>query len=133
MLPGLTSVGALRGASLWAKNGPARHRIRQILRIESLRAHCTQNQWALRNATDGSVNFHASPEGNAPPDGIGSLRWLRVIPRGRGVLLAFHFDVVVMGYALPRTEGGLAAGLEVFAVKRTGGEVTIAFHHYDVV
>src|ERR1700722_18864905 len=82
MLPGLTSLGALGGASLWAKSDPARHRSRQTARIGKTSVlivllRVGRTPWS---AADPPVGLSANlSHRNCPRPGMRHMRIVRVL------------------------------------------------------
>ena len=68
----------------------------------------------------------ALPEGDMVFDVGGCGVWLRVIPGAVLNLHAVHFDVVVVGRALPRADRGMGAGLQEFLIHGVWREVLMA-------
>src|SRR5471032_161331 len=96
------------------------------------RAMCSSNcavilcRYGLADSAMASaLHVDAAPEGDVIFDLLGGVGRRRVVPRRVVVDLAVHGHAVVAGLALPRTDAGVVAGLQVLAPERRRQEVDI--------
>src|SRR5471032_645162 len=75
------------------------------------------------SAMASALHVDAAPEGHVVLD----------LPGGVVVDLAVHGHAVITGLALPWTDAGMRAGLQVFALERRRREVDIVFDDFDFV
>src|SRR6266513_3869036 len=76
------------------------------------------------------LDAHALPKGDTVFDFGGCGLWFGVIPGGIVIPNAIHFDMIVLGSALPRTDRVVIAGLEKFFFDTVGREILVALHHH---
>src|SRR5471032_2144536 len=85
------------------------------------------------SAMASALHVDAAPEGHVVLDLPGGVGRRRVVPGGVVVDLAVHGHAVITGLALPWTDAGVRAGLQVFAPERRRREVDIVFDDFDFV
>src|SRR5437764_14739040 len=79
------------------------------------------------------LDAHAFPKGDTVFDFGGCGLWFGVIPGGIVITNTIHFDMIVLGSALPSTDRGVIAGLEEFFFDTVGRELLVALHHHRCV
>src|ERR1700685_731210 len=79
------------------------------------------------------LDLHALPESHKPFNLVRGWLWLWVEPCRALIPFAVHFEVVIAGCALPRTNRVSRTGLEIFLLDRVRGKILVAFHFHALL